>query len=85
MSGGVFERLTLEISLPNLDWVTLVQKLHGPLRFNLAARLHGKCGLSIQHGTLKDVHRTLVSLSTGMLKQLPKIFSQLRSNALSRH
>jgi hypothetical protein len=85
MSRGMLERLILEIGLPNLDWVTLVQKLHGPLRFNVAARLHGKCRLSIQHGTLKELHRTLVAMRAGMLKQLPKIFSQLSPNALSRH
>jgi hypothetical protein len=85
MSRGMLERLILEVSLPNLDRIALVQKLYGPLRFDVAARLHGKRRLSIQHGTLKELHRTLVAMSIGMLKQLPKIFSQLSPNALSRH
>jgi hypothetical protein len=85
MSRGVLERLILEVSLPNLDRVALVEKLHGPLRFDVAARLHGKCRLSSQHGTLKLLYRALIAINTGMLKQLPKIFSQLGPIALSRH
>jgi hypothetical protein len=85
MSRGMLERLILEVSLPNLDRIALVQKLYGPLRFDVAARLHGKRRLSIQHGTLKQQYRALIAMNTGMLKQLPEIFSQLGPIALSRH
>jgi hypothetical protein len=42
--------------------------MKGPLRLDVAARLHGKRSLSIQHGTLEQLHGPLIPMNTGMLK-----------------
>jgi hypothetical protein len=68
LGSGVLERLTLEIGMADLEGVALIQKSEGPLCFDVTARLHGECGLTVQHCTLQELYRVLVTMTTGMLK-----------------
>lgn len=81
----MLERLTVEIGVANLEGIALVQKFERPLCFDVTARLHGECGLTIQHSALQELHRALVTVTTGMLKQIAEIFGQLGPDPVSRY
>jgi hypothetical protein len=85
MSRGVLERLILEIGRPNFERPTLVQNLERPLCFNITARVHCQRGLTVEHSPLKKLHGLLVAMTSGVLKQGAKIFSQLGPNTLPRY
>ena len=81
----MLERLALEIGVADLEGVALIQKFEGSLCFDVTARLHGECGPTVQHRALQELHRALVTVTTGMLKQIAEILRQLGPDTVPRH